>query len=162
VYEQDKSTSWGVNEEELELIPETYKYEVVHTGDWVALKINNKEIGQITKITGYICWGKRYTSFPEYLRKATQEEIEKATEQTVSMNGKFNLTVKDKRVFHKNEDITSFVEGIGGLYDNRVLKRNFGIKNYDFHVKDMILSKTGCESQETYLSDWLKVYELIK
>lgn len=31
VYEQDKSLSWGVNEEELELIPETYKYEVVHT-----------------------------------------------------------------------------------------------------------------------------------
>lgn len=46
VYEQDKSISWGVNEEELELIPETYKYEVVHTEtqeqwDFVLTKIKN-------------------------------------------------------------------------------------------------------------------------
>lgn len=46
VYEQDKSTSWGVNEEELELILETYKYEVVHTEtqeqwDFVLNKIKN-------------------------------------------------------------------------------------------------------------------------
>jgi len=94
------------------------------------------------------------------LRKATQEEIEKASEQTVSMNGKFNLTIKGKKVFHQNEDITSFVESVGEDWEHKI--KNFSYNNYAFNVKDVILSKTGCQSQETYLSNWLKVYDLIK
>lgn len=88
------------------------------------------------------------------------EPVYAASEQTVSMNGKFNLTIKGKKVFHQNEDITSFVESVGEDWEHKI--KNFSYNNYAFNVKDVILSKTGCQSQETYLSNWLKVYDLIK
>ena len=77
------------------------------------------------------------------------------------MNGKFNLTVKGKKVFHNIEDITNYVLEVGEQYSTGSnLKGKFA--GYDFHIKDMVLSKTGCESKETFLSQWLKVYNLIK
>jgi len=81
------------------------------------------------------------------------------------MNGKFNLTVRNKRVFHKNEDITDYIEEIGTWWKNVMLEGNLKFaKSYDFLIPshNIKIMKSGCQSQETYLSDWLKVYDLIK
>lgn len=78
------------------------------------------------------------------------------------MNGKFNLTIKNKKVYHKSEDITNYVLEIGKRHSLSGNQYSDYYCGFSFTVKDIILSKTGCESQETYLSDWLKVYELIK
>lgn len=93
------------------------------------------------------------------LRLATQEEIKKASEQVISMNGKFNLIVKDKRCFHKTEDITDYVLALIKFYHSIPSK----IGNYDCRLDYTTLqfSVTGCELQNTYYSDWLKVYDLI-
>lgn len=80
-------------------------------------------------------------------------------EEIISINGQFNLKVKDKRVYHNgNEDITDYVKSMGEWYEN--IPKKFG--KYDFIVMDITLSKTGCESKETHISQWLKVYNLIK
>lgn len=144
-----------------------YEYEF-KIGDWIVWKLNGN-IYQLKKldivnnklIGGWDTRG-HYRNFKgnDY-RLAIKEEIEKATEQVISMNGKFNLTIRNKKVYHKSEDITNFVLDIGQDYGDRKCFINI-YRGYDFHIKDVILSKTGCESQETYLSDWLKVYELIK
>lgn len=93
------------------------------------------------------------------------EPVYATSEQTVSMNGKFNLTVRNKRVFHKNEDITDYIEEIGTWWKNVMLEGNLKFaKSYDFLIPshNIKIMKSGCQSQETYLSDWLKVYDLIK
>lgn len=93
------------------------------------------------------------------------EPVYATSEQTVSMNGKFNLTVRNKRVFHKNEDITDYIEEIGTWWKNVMLEGNLKFaKSYDFLIPshNIKIMKSGCQSQETYLSDWLKVYNLIK
>ena len=85
-----------------------------------------------------------------------EEEI-----QTINM-GSFNLTVKNKRVFHKSEDITSFVTDMQYIF-TPILNNKFG-KNNDYQclVEDVVFKKTGCEFNTTKLSDWLKVYNMIK
>jgi len=150
-------------------------------GDWIYITnsdcgisadIKKGFVGQIkeieiesTNIYGYsniftYTNGSKSSNRDNCLRLATKEEIEKTTEKVISMNGSFNLTVKDKKVYHKSEDITDYVLCIGETYNSYNLKHIYS--RYDFHIKDMIISKSGCESKETYLSDWLKVYELIK
>lgn len=95
------------------------------------------------------------------IRKATPEEIEKAKTKVVRMGGEkgFDLTIHDKKIYHNNEDITGYVEVIYTLYNSKNVKK---IEGYDFHIKDIILSKTGCENKETLLSEWLSLYDMIK
>jgi len=88
----------------------------------------------------------------------TWEPVYKSIEQVISMNGKFNLTIRDKKVYHKNEDITDFVIDMNNTF-NKLQK--LGI--YTARIKDITFASCGCETdKETYLSDWLKVYDLIK
>lgn len=79
-------------------------------------------------------------------------------EEIISINGQFNLKIKDKRVFHNSEDITDYVKSMGEWYEN--IPKKFG--KYDFHIDCIFLSKTGCENKGTTVSQWLKVYNLIK
>ena len=79
-------------------------------------------------------------------------------EEIISINGQFNLKVKDKRVYHNSEDITDYVKSMGEWYEN--IPKKFG--KYDFHIDCIFLSKTGCENKGTTVSQWLKVYNLIK
>ena len=57
----------------------------------------------------------------------------------------------------QNIDVTNFEADLDKF------KEAFG-KNYDFLIPshNIKIMKSGCQSQETYLSDWLKVYDLIK
>lgn len=81
--------------------------------------------------------------------------------KTINM-GSFNLTIKDKKIFHKSEDITSFVIDMQYIF-TPILNNKFG-KNNDYQclVEDVVFKKTGCEFNTTKLSDWLKVYDMIK
>jgi hypothetical protein len=65
--------------------------------------------------------------------------------------------------FDKNEDITLYVEDIWDTY-NDLLKEKYSTKGekYDFHPKDLIIQKTGCETKQTLLTEWLALYKLIK
>lgn len=99
--------------------------------------------------------------FGKHVRFATPEEIEKAKTKVVRMGGEngFDLTIYDKKIYHNTEDITGYVQTICALYPKHDVKK---IGGYDFHIKDIVLSKTGCENKETYLSEWISLYEMIK
>jgi hypothetical protein len=159
--------NYNFNNEEIQ---DTEFFEPVYenefkVGDWVTFwseidkKLYSSKIKEWTP-HNYCKLENGLEPFKHLIKKATPEEIEKATEKVISMNGKFNLTIKNKKVYHKLEDITDYVLCIGETYNPYNLKHIYS--RYDFCIKDMILSKTGCQSQETYLSHWLKVYELIK
>ena len=99
--------------------------------------------------------------YTKALRKAIDEEIKKLQTTTSRIGGEdgFDLTIKHDGIFHKTENITKFVESI---YSFTHLF-NFGYSNtrekYDFIVKDIILSKTGCESKESKISEWIECYK---
>lgn len=71
--------------------------------------------------------------------------------------GNFQIKVKDGRAYHKNENITNFVEGLISHY---TIDRT--MSSYKVSVKDVIFSRTGCEHGESKLSEWLEVYKLLK
>lgn len=88
------------------------------------------------------------------------EPVYKETEKEVTVGGTISLKIKDKKVFHKNEDITNYVTEIAQIWKN--LKDNSKIAGYDFIIDDVTLTKTGCERGMTKLSDWYSVYLQIK
>ena len=95
------------------------------------------------------------------LRIATKEEIFEINKVTYTMGksgtGTFELIVRDGKVFHKTEDITQYVKEVQRQYTSTVWKSKYVFGKYDFHVKDLILSKTGCENVETLLSQWVAI-----
>ena len=98
-------------------------------------------------------------------RHATKEEIEIAQTKTVRMGGEngFDLVVKGNKVFHKTDDITLYVEDIYETYGILLSpKTSSKGTSYDFHPKDLIIGKTGCQNKETKLTEWLALYEMIK
>lgn len=104
---------------------------------------------------------------PEYtLSKYIVETWEPVYEEEIKIvrmggeNG-FNLTITNDKVFHNNEDITSFVVNIINNTAKLNVNYNLSSKHY-FVVKDMIFSRTGCEKVETKLSEWIDVYNMIK
>lgn len=84
-------------------------------------------------------------------------EPEKPKEEIISM-GNFSLKVTKEGIFHKTENITEFVKTLTVKFDNR---ENYAYQfgNYTVKIKEVIFSKTGCESSETTLSQWLKVWD---
>lgn len=86
--------------------------------------------------------------------------VYKEKSEVVDM-GKFSLTIKDKKVFHKNEEITEFVRNISNnIVEKFSIPSNNG--NRTIVIKEVIFSKTGCEDSETTLSQWKAVYNKIK
>lgn len=86
----------------------------------------------------------------------TWEPVYEEQEQIVSVGGKFDVTVKGNKVFHKTSDITEFVTEL------MKLKRTNTVGGFGYGVEDVSFAWTGCEKQQTKLSDWEKVYKLIK
>lgn len=86
------------------------------------------------------------------------EPVYKPLEAIWRMGGEngFDLIIRDKKVYHKNEDITRFVEKITGL------ETSYKEEGYTILVKDVIFEKTGCENKETRLSEWIKLANEIK
>lgn len=148
----------------LDLWFEPVYQEQFKVGDWVVWTGHNPVTGQIKSgpdEEGCYQLGGKYerthnSLHPNYLRKATEEEIEKAKEKVISVGGKFDVTIRDGRVFHKSDDITQFVRSMIDYYVNK--KDRFG-GTYIAAVKDVTFSKTGCQEVETTLSDWKKVYD---
>ena len=90
--------------------------------------------------------------FGKHVRLATPKEIEKSKGKIISVGGQFDVTVKSTGVYHGNDDITKFVEGIISMKDGTVGG------SYSFIISDITFSKTGCQNKETKLSDWKKVW----
>lgn len=93
------------------------------------------------------------------LRLATNEEISKADKvmYTMGTNNTFELTVQDGACYHKTEDITFYVKEIQKQYNPDIWKSHYMFGRNDFKIKDLVLSKTGCENVETLLSQWLAI-----
>jgi len=85
------------------------------------------------------------------------EACYKTKEQVFNM-GSFEVVVKDGKAFHKNDDITRFVKELVDKY-NPGYSSKFG--NYEAILEDVIFSKTGCQNNQTKLSDWRKVYNAL-
>ena len=90
-------------------------------------------------------------------RKATPQEIEEGLRKTISVGGKFDVTIKNGCVYHKSDDITYFVKDLVSFGEGT---RSFG--NFKAGIEDITFSFTGCEKQQTKLSDWRVVYEAIR
>lgn len=66
----------------------------------------------------------------------------------------FELTVRDGKVVHGEEDITDYVNTVQGYKSTLGFKKFYG---YEFVIEDLIISKTGCENKKTLLSEWLAI-----
>lgn len=80
------------------------------------------------------------------------EPVYESEEKTIDMGG-FKLTVKDGKCFHKTEDITQYVKELVSFYN---VEKTFA--GYTARVEDITFSKTGCQSYNSQLKDWIKVY----
>lgn len=102
-----------------------------------------------------------YTNNKEYvIPKEIVENWEpcyKTKEQVFNM-GSFEVVVKDGKAFHKNDDITNFVKRLIETFYNKDM---YIIDNYRATVEDITFSKTGCQNNQTKLSDWKKVYNAL-
>lgn len=75
-------------------------------------------------------------------------------EKMVSVGGKFNVTIKNNRIWHDSDNITDFVKTL-----NSELQTCYVFDSYAVYISDMIFCRTGCQNVETKLSDWRKVWE---
>ena len=106
--------------------------------------------------------GARSSARDGCLRKATPVEIEKLSTKTIRMGGAdgFDLTIKGGKVYHKDEDITNYVNNVNKEFGSFINNHKMN-SNLDFTISDMIITKSGCESKKTMLSEWLNIYKLI-
>lgn len=74
----------------------------------------------------------------------------------------FNLIVKGGKVWQNSQDITDYVIGVHAWYMASKALQTTKIANFDFIVKDIILSKTGCQHIESSINQWLAVYDELK
>lgn len=88
------------------------------------------------------------------------EPIYNPEETVIQMNDRFSVIVKNKQAYHRKDNITSFVKELVEHY-NRYTWQNI-FSEYTAEVEDVIFRKTGCQNNTTKLSDWKKVYDLIK
>lgn len=160
-------------------------YEIINASDFI--KNNLKTTNMEKKIIGYklikpeyenaalnLCRVSNFSSHKDYdfvfgsinynkLKEAgvldlwfepVYEPLE--TKYTMGSNGNtFELIVKDGKCFHKQEDITNYLRDVQEFA--RRLPTKFG--NYDFKldIDSIKINKTGCESKETLLSQWLNI-----
>lgn len=130
-------------------------------GDWVigwhseySLGSYHKKAWKIGYIAGKYVYvaGTTYNTEITDIRHATPEEIEETKSKTFKV-GNFEITVKNGKAYHKNDDITTFVvELIEALY------RPLTFGGHTAKVKDVVFYKTGCENGESKLSEWRQVY----
>lgn len=132
------------------------------------------------KIEGYISFGEgiidgkpillsaAYTDMKKAFKKLEKagvldlwfEPVYKSQEEVYNMGG-FNLTIKPEGIFHKNENITKFVKEMIEKFTSTSFQF-FSFGGYQANAKEILFSKTGCESSETRLSQWKAVYEIYK
>jgi hypothetical protein len=69
--------------------------------------------------------------------------------------GNFGIVVRDGKAFHKQDNITDFVKGLC----ERATTGNFG--GYTFHIEDITFAATGCQKQQSKLSEWMQVWNAL-
>lgn len=78
-------------------------------------------------------------------------------------SGAFQLRVVDKKVFHKDEEITQFVTGlikeIRGI-PGRIVSNNRS-KRLQIDLNGLVFNVTGCEKVKTSFKQWQEVYDFI-
>lgn len=79
-----------------------------------------------------------------------------APAQTFDM-GEFKLTIKKKGIYHKQEDITPYVEEVIQYAKRTLVGHRFA--GFSFNVGDVTLTRTGCEQTESKLSRWVEAWE---
>lgn len=82
--------------------------------------------------------------------------VYKSYEKFIRMGQSFTLRVTSKGIYHNSENITDYVSSVVYWYKN--IPTKFG--KYDFKVGSIILSKTGCESEDTLVKEWVDVWEI--
>jgi hypothetical protein len=82
------------------------------------------------------------------------EPIYKHQETTVQMNEVFDLKITNEGIFHKSDNITEYVEQMYKWY----LSIPAQFDSYAFEIKEVVLSKTGCQSNETTVEKWIEVW----
>jgi len=122
------------------------------TKAWKIYNISKKSIN-------YIQPDSSYGTNKQNIRLATEQEIKAAQEQVVSVGGQFNVTIRNGQVYHKNDNITDFVERLVAWGNSGLKVKAFG--SYNATISDITFSATGCQDKTTKLSDWQKVYNLI-
>lgn len=150
--------------------PEKPRYSI---GEWVTV-INAKDdypVNETFKIENIFNCNNdpniKYVRKPDVIygikasdvRPATPEEIAAASTETIQMAEGFQLTIRDKKVFHKEEDITSYVVDMVKWKNST---NALGDSLWKMQIKDVIFSTTGCQQKETKLSQWLAIYDKIK
>lgn len=79
----------------------------------------------------------------------------KPQKEVVSIGGKFDVEIRDGKIWHKSDDITAFVKELVSLAIG-----HYTYGGYKAVIKDVTFSSTGCQSKETKLSDWQKVLDV--
>lgn len=67
-----------------------------------------------------------------------------------------DVNLLNKQVYRSSSNITSFIKELVNHYQ----KDTFG--GYTATTENIIFSKTSCQNKETKLSEWIKVYDMIK
>ena len=92
------------------------------------------------------------------------EPVYEESEKIVEIgNPKFTLKIKDKKVYHNNEDITKFVLEIHEYFKNLYsVKPNVISYPLEVNFDALRFTKTGCQNSESTLKEWLNIYDMIK
>ncbi len=97
--------------------------------------------------------------FPDQIRLATKEEIEKLQEKvyTLGINETFEIIVKNKRAFYGSEDVTEtlqqFKDQVTNIYCNATRK----IGKYAWSFEDVTVLEVGCIKKRSLMSQWLTI-----
>lgn len=75
-------------------------------------------------------------------------------EKVISVGGKFDVKIKDGKIWHGASNITSFVKDMM-IYFNKI---EFNLGGYTATIADIQFDKTGCQNGTT-LKDWVKVWD---
>ena len=165
-------TYWAMPLEIVETWEPVYK-ERLKVGDWVIgwhsdnPKYKNNA-WQITKLESSSSKLFAYpnnldcNTFTSNLRKATPEEIEKASIEIVKITENFQVTIKNKRVFHDTSDITDYVKAVEKFWNDTLKSGLLTLNNYDFTIGDIKINKAGCQSVTHSINDWLNIAAKIK
>lgn len=74
-------------------------------------------------------------------------------------NGAFELVIKDGKVWHKNEDITRFVEEMIEWWQRLYGDTHFvSFGSYSASVNEITFSKTGCQNHKTSIKEWINIH----
>ena len=96
-----------------------------------------------------------YSKALEHAQKCL--ELLKPKEITHSVGGKFDVKIKDGKIYHNSDDITEFVEKLNNYFVGEKW-----VGNYKFKTKEVEFEYTGCQKTTTKLSDWVELWNKYK